>query len=65
MECRQLDGQICDLGRCECGPGYEHYQQSGICQRSNAVRHAKQRGSVIIIYAEQLQVHKNVLFIVD
>uniref|UniRef100_A0A1I8BHC2 EB domain-containing protein n=1 Tax=Meloidogyne hapla TaxID=6305 RepID=A0A1I8BHC2_MELHA len=42
-EC-SLDGQICDLGRCECGPGYEHHQKSGICQKSNAIRHAKQRG---------------------
>lgn len=44
IECRLLDGQICDFGRCECGPGYEHHQKSGICQKSNAIRHARQRG---------------------
>lgn len=33
-DCRSLEGQICDLGRCECGPGYEHNpQHSGICRQ--------------------------------
>ncbi|KAI1724384.1 hypothetical protein Ddc_05617 [Ditylenchus destructor] len=40
-------GQFCDLGRCECKPGFEHDSQSGVCRKGGTTPRPIQMGVLL------------------